>query len=241
MATFRIKLTVADLRVVILGVGLTLAAGCAYPLTIKNLSLYKPTSVGSVDNIKVGLNASTSTPEEERLVMATANAMKRDGYKLSYPFYTTEESKKSVDYLVKLTTSSQYEGSGWNFLINWPGFLIWTPAWHGYNYRAIFGFDADITNLATGNQLPRISSPVDLDIRHADFNRTWTEISWLEWSAIAFVGGIIFTRYDHSVTPKLLDAAEQHIADYVASKISAAIAADKQASPPSPPPVAESH
>src|SRR3990167_4580450 len=104
----------------------------------------------------------TSSPEEERLVMATANALKRDGFKLTYPFYPSDENKAAVDFIVKLTTSSTYRGSGWNFLINWPGFLIWTPAWHGYNYGALFGFDADITNTKTNNSLPRISAPVHL-------------------------------------------------------------------------------
>lgn len=197
-----------------------LAMSCAHPLAVKNIGLYKPTFTSSQQRtITVGLSASTASPEEERLVLAVTNAMKRDGFRVTYPFFPTEESLPTVEYLVKVTTSSEYKGSGWNFLINWPGFLIWTPAWHGYRYRALYGFDVDITDTKTNTTLPRQSISVDLDIRHADMGRTWTEISWLEWSAIAFIGGLIFTRYDTDVTPLLVDATEHKIGDYVASKI----------------------
>jgi hypothetical protein len=26
--------------------------------------------------------------------------------------------------------------AGWNFLINWPGFVVFLPAWVGYGYHA---------------------------------------------------------------------------------------------------------
>jgi hypothetical protein len=210
-----------------------LTSGCAHSLEVKNLSLYKPQFMNSqAGNIRVGLIGAASCPEEERLLMATANALKRDGFKITYPFFLNEENKQSVDYIVKVTTASEYQGSGWNFLINWPGFLIWAPAWHGYNYRVVYGFDLDITDVKSSATLPRLSTPVDLDIRHADFNRTWTELSWLEWSAIAFVSGIIFTRYDKSVTPILLNATEAKIADYVASRLEAVLLSP----PPAPAP-----
>ena len=205
-----------------------LTSGCAHSLEVKNIDLYKAAFVNSQQaSIKVGLIGVTSTPEEERLLTATANALKRDGFKVEYPFFLSDESRKSVDYVVKVKTSTEYKGSGWNFLINCPGFLIWAPAWHGYDYRAIYGFDADITDTKTNTALPRISSPVDLDIRHADMNRTWTELSWLEVGIIACVGGLVFTRYDNSVTPLLLNAIETRIADYTSSKIGAALIGGK--------------
>jgi len=203
-------------------------AGCAHPLTIKNMSLYKGEFISSqAGDTSIGISSVTSTPEEERLLIATANALKKNGFKVSYPFYPTAEKVKNVDYVVKVAVSSEYRGSGWNFLINWPGFLVWAPAWHGYNYGAKYHFDVDLSRSGGEESLPRLSVPIDLDIRHAAMNRTWTELSWLEFSAIAFVGGILFTRYDHSVTPALVDKVEIKIGDYVASKISSAVIADK--------------
>ncbi len=199
--------------------------GCAHSLQVKNLDLYKPESFSSqTRDIKLGIIGSTTKPEEERFLTATVNALKRDGFKVTYPFLLSDDTRGTVDYIVKVSTSSEYKGSGWNFLINWPGFLIWTPAWHGYDYRAIYGFDVDITDTQTNTTLPRMSVPVDLDIRHADMNRTWTEgLGWVLYSAIAFVGGILFVRYDNSVTPLLVNATDSRIADYVESKIAARV------------------
>ena len=202
-----------------------LITSCAHPLEVKNMGLYKPTFINNATTgKKIGLSTGTIKPDEERFVIAIANSLKRDGFKVEYPFYPQEDNLQSIDYLIRLTTSSQYKGSGWNFLINWPGFLIWTPAWHGYKYKVLYGFDADITDTRANESLPRISTPVELNLRHADMGRTWTELSWLEWSAIAFIGGIVFTRYDHDVTPLLLDHAEYKVGDYVASKIASSLA-----------------
>jgi hypothetical protein len=228
MSVRRLRTSLACPKLVWLIAVALLTTGCSHTLEVKNIGLYKPEFVSTPPNPPlVGLSMATSSPEEERLVMAVANALKRDGFKITYPFYPTEENLRSVDYLVKLTTSSQYKGSGWNFLINWPGFVLWTPAWYGYKYRVVYGFDADITDTRTSAMLPRLSMPVDLDIRHADLGRTWTEVSWLEWSAIAFIGGLIFTRYDADITPELVDRTEQKIANYVASKIAVALTSNQ--------------
>lgn len=200
-----------------------LTSGCAHTLEVKNLHLYKPQFVSVQDqNIKLGLSAVTSSPEEERLVMAVANTLKRDGFKVSFPFFPNAERLSTVDYHIKLATTSQYKGSGANFFINFPGFIIFTPAWHGYNYRAVYGFDADIQDAKTGEALPRITVPVELNIRHADMGRTWT--GWWAYGIPALIGGIVFTRYDHDITPQVIDATEVKVGEYVGSKIGATIA-----------------
>lgn len=193
---------------------------CSHQLQVKNMSLYQPELLGTIpSDLKVGIQYSSLAPGDERLLIQTINSLRTYGIQVVYPFATNEQSKKTVDYILRMNLTSQYDGSNTNFWINWPGFLIWTPAWHGYNYRVVYSFDVDITDAETNQALPRLRIPVDLDIRHAAMNRTWTEISWLEWSAIALIGGIIFTRYDNSVTPILLDHSERKIADYVGSKI----------------------
>ena len=59
-------------------------------LEVKNLDLYKAAFVNSQHaNIKVGLIGVTSTPEEERLLTATANAMKRDGFRVDFQHHGT--------------------------------------------------------------------------------------------------------------------------------------------------------
>lgn len=200
------------------------SAGCSHPLTLSNLDCYKAGFLNSTSKkITAGIIAVTNSPEEERLVTAAVNALKRDGVAIIYPFYSNEESLKKVDYIVKIATTSEFRGSGINFLINWPGFLIFAPALFGYSYTAAFNFDVDITDVRRNSTLPRIAIPLELKFKHAEMNRTWTEISWLEVSVIAFIGGICFTQYDKSVTPTLMNTVEYKVGDYVESKILGAV------------------
>jgi hypothetical protein len=128
-------------------------------------------------------------------------------------------STRPVDVIAHITIQPTYEGSGWNFLINFPGFLIWTPAWHGYNYNVKYDVAITLMDGPNKRQLDSWKMPIDLHVRHADIDRTWTEISWLEVGAIAFVGGICFIQYDSDVTPLLLDKIENPIGDYIAQEI----------------------
>lgn len=203
-----------------------LSSGCSHQLQVKNLSAYRPEYIGNIpENLNVGIVSSIDGSEEQRLLISCINSLKSNGLGVVYPYNISSNSKNEVDYILKISSTSRHDGSGTNFWINWPGFLIWTPAWHGYNYQVVYIFDIDIIDSATKKSFPHLSIPVDLDIRHAAMNRTWTEISWLEWGAIALIGGIIFTKYDPTVTPLLLDYSENKIGDYVGSKITNAIGA----------------
>ena len=112
-----------------------------------------------------------------------------------------------------------HEGSGCNFLVNWPGFLIWTPAWNGYIYKVKYTINCTLTKGANKETIDQFKIPIALNIRHAAINRTWTEISWLEVSAIAFVGGLVFISYDESVTPLVSEKIETPIGRYIAQEI----------------------
>lgn len=199
--------------------------GCAHRLEVKNMDMYQVSNISSMPlDTKIGVKAVSATREEERLLIATVNSLKTNGFFVVYPYFQQKGRETEVDYVMTLSPSSQYHGSNTNFWINWPGFLIWTPAWHGYHYRAVYDFDIFIRDVKNQKDFPKLTVPIDLEIRHAAMNRTWTEISWLEWGAIALIGGVIFTRYDDSVTPELLDHTEDKIGDYVASKVTSALA-----------------
>src|SRR3990172_12396236 len=137
-------------------VGMILMGGCAHPLVIKNLDSYRAYGVSSFEKpLKIGIATDATEPEQKRLMDGIANAL--GGYSAQVVMPYQANSQKEVDFIAHVDIQTEYKGSGWNFLINWPGFLIWTPAWHGYNYRALYGFDADITNTRTNESLPRIS------------------------------------------------------------------------------------
>lgn len=126
---------------------------------------------------------------------------------------------KRADVIASIGVKSVYGGSGWNFLINWPGFLIFTPAWHGYNYKVSHTIDVQLNRGDDSTQFASFSLPVVLNIRHADMNRTWTEIGWLEWGIIPFVGGFVFISYDDNVTPLVAEKVAIPVGTYVAQEI----------------------
>ncbi len=203
---------------------LVFISGCAHPLTMENISLYRAGFINSgLTNSSIGLNAVTSTPEEERLVLAVANSLKKEGFRVIYPYYQNNNNSQGVDYSIKINAGSEFKGSGANFFVNFPGFLIFAPALLGYSYNVNFDFNIDVVDNKNNTNIPRITVPIKLRIKHADINRTWTEISWLEVGGIAFISGLFFMGYDKSVTPLMMDNAENKLGDYVSSKISATL------------------
>jgi hypothetical protein len=195
----------------------SLISGCAHQLEIKNLSSYRSTSLNSLEKqTRVGIIADSNEMEGRRLAKEIAESLQK------YNVWTTTSAiidKESLDYIATITIDSNYKGSGWNFLINWPGFLIFTPAWHGYNYNIEHNVSVLISNAESGAKIDSIFTPIDLDIRHAAINRTWTEIGWLEVGIIPLIGGVFFIQYDNSVTPIAHEKAIPVISDFIAQEI----------------------
>lgn len=199
-------------------IGMFFVSGCSHPLTITNLNSYRAFGMTSLDRpISIGLNVDATEPEERRLMNGVATALGAYSAQVIMPYQLNSQRKVNVIAHVDMTT--KHEGSGWNFLINWPGFLIFTPAWHGYDYKVRYNINCTLTNAANREKISQFSLPINLNVRHADIDRTWTELSWLEVSAIAFVSGIYFIRYNNSVTPLVSEKVENPIGRYIAQQI----------------------
>ena len=197
--------------------------GCTHPLSIKNISMYQPEFINSTKkSFSIGLLTDTGLSVEGRLATAIANNLKKNGVSVVYPYYPNNpntDTGSEVDYVANINFSEEYKGSGMNFLVNFPGFLIFAPVLFGYGYTVKFDYNIDMTHQASGESFPRLNIPIELKVRHAASNRTWTEISWFEFGVIALIGGVVFVQYDDSVTDIILDKYENKLGDYVASKI----------------------
>lgn len=198
--------------------GMMLLGGCTHPLAIKNLDSYRAYGVSSLDRpLKIGIASTVSEPEQRRLLDGVANAL--GGYSAQVVMPYAPNSQKEVDVVATINIQADHKGSGWNFLINWPGFLVWAPAWNGYIYEVKYTIDCTLTKGGTREAIDQFQIPIVLDVRHAAINRTWTELSWLEVSAIAFVGGIVFVNYDESVTPLVVEKIETPLGKFIAQEI----------------------
>lgn len=193
-------------------------SGCAHQLEVKNLRSYQNMQMSPLHKpLTIGVVPSTEDMDSQRLMKGVGTALQKYSATVLLPYSPGSVAK--ADVVANIAIRPEYKGSGWNFLINWPGFLIWTPAWNGYVYKANYNIEIMLTKGADNSKIDSWSIPINLNLRHADMNRTWTEIGWLEWGVIPLIGGIVFIQYDPDVTPILVDKIEIPIGDYIAQEI----------------------
>ncbi len=201
--------------------GIFLLSGCNHNMHITNSEDYFcPPSPPLAKPIKIGVTSSSVTdPKNSRYVAAAVDALQRSGNfeRIVYPFSQTV-NQGLADMLIDITVNPRYDGSGSNFFVNWPGFLIFAPAIWGYKYHAEIETRVSITNLKD-NTSKQLAIPTHYIFRHADMGRTWTEVSWFEVSIIALVGGIVFTGYDADVTDEFITKVSPNYGAFVSKKI----------------------
>jgi hypothetical protein len=197
---------------------LVAGVGCTHTLEVKNLNSYRSASIVSLKKpTTIGMVQTAESPECQRLVKAVGQALGKNSAQVLLPY--TPAPDRPVDVVAEINITPEYKGSGWNFLINWPGFLVFVPALNGYVYKANYQVDIALAKSANLAQKDAWTMPINLDLRHAEIDRTWTEIGWFEWGVIPLIGGIVFTQYDPDVTPILIDAIETPVGDYIAQEI----------------------
>ena len=195
-----------------------LICGCSHHLEIKNLHEYHSSSLHKLpDSLSIGVSTSNTEQNGKLLVNGLANSLGKYTNQVVYPYLPVSTNK--VDLVTTVAVHPDHKGSGTNFWINFPGFLIWAPAWNGYIYRPTYKVDIELLRGSDLLRLDTFSVPIVLDVRHAEMDRTWTEISWFEVGIIALIGGIAFTDYDDDVTPLLEYEIKAPIGDYLAEKI----------------------
>ena len=198
---------------------LLLLSGCAHQLTVLNLDQYHASSRSPLPPTStIGVLEGDIDTGAMELFDGVAAGLARSGAQVANPYRPAAD--KPADLVARIGIKAKYDGSGTNFWINFPGFLIWAPAWNGYVYKADFAVHVDLYKGSdTKTAVDTLDIPVNLDIRHAEIDRTWTEVSWFEVGIIALVGGFMFQKYDTDVTPLLMHEIERPIGDYIAHKI----------------------
>jgi len=193
-------------------------SGCTHALEVKNIETYQNVRFDNLEKpLKLGIVADPSTWEHKQMMGNVTDMLLEHSVQTVMQQSVTPQIQ--VDAIARIDVKSAHDGSGTNFWIEWPGFLIFTPCWNGYIYEVKYDFKVQLLNSTTQKVMDEFNVPVTLDIRHADIGRTWTEISWLEVSLIAFVSGFVFMNYDAGVTPQLLQKYGRDVGRYVAKQI----------------------
>ncbi len=208
------------------------ASGCSHAMRITNLHEYQPVPTAPLEPPrKVAVTSrNTVDPATRGLVQAIAEGLRRDASfeRVVYPY----DAQHDADVVFDISVSPQYSGEGLNFLVNWPGFLIFAPAIWGYGYQA--AIDTRVTIRTRDGATKELAIPTHYTFRQAEIDRTWTEIGWLEVGIIPLIGGVAFTQYDTDVTPEFVTKVAPNYGAYVAQRIREALAGARPSVAPPP-------
>lgn len=213
MKNLRIALTFSALA--------ALLSGCTHPMTVTNLNNYHNKTIVQLDErLRIGVRANAADLNGHRFI----HAVGRDLLKYNAQSTTAVDDTDYIDVIANISLVSQQRGSGWNFWCDFPGFLIWFPAWHGYNYHYMYDIDVTLNDARTGKLINSMYIPVRLDIKHANIDRTWVDgVAWPTLGATALFGGLHNMTYDETVTPIVAQEVDPVLSDYVAQQIALAL------------------
>jgi len=176
-----------------------LLVGCAHPLEVKNLERYG--SIARGDPLEretaVGLIAAAPDAESLRLIGLVGTALGKYSATVIQP-YAPEAGGAEV--LARITATPRYAGSGANWLVNFPGLLVFAPGWGGYHYTVEYDFRILLTRAWDNAKLDAWELPVSLDVRHSS-------------------GLLLSSEYNPEVTAPTVDEAGEVVADHIARDI----------------------
>ena len=196
------------------------ATGCNHAMRITNLHEYAPAPVPPLEPPRtVGVTSrNVSDPMTRGFVDVIVDGLRRDGSfaRVIFPFDAATH-RNVADVVVDVAVTPQYSGRGSNFLVNWPGFLIFAPAIWGYGYQA--EIDTQVIMSTRDGYAQHFAIATRYKFRQAEIDRTWTELGWFEVGIIPLIGGAAFTQYDPDITPEFMSKVGPNYGSFIAQRI----------------------
>lgn len=176
-----------------------LLSACAHPLEIRNLDRYSSLARGEPLERQTVIGLVTSAPDAEtrRLAGGVGKALGRYSARVLQPY---DPKTAQAEVVARITATPRYEGSGSNWLVNFPGLLVAAPSWNGYAYEVGYDFQVLLTRAWDNAKLDAWSVPVSLDVRHSS-------------------GLLLSPDYNPEVTEPTVSQAGEVVADHIARDI----------------------
>lgn len=191
-----------------------LFSGCTYPFTVTNFEPYLHRNTPCLDEpLRIGVRGNASDLYGHRMI----HSIRRDLIKYKAESTADLEDKELLDVIADISIRSAKRGSGKNFWMDFPGFLVLYPSWRGYQYHIHYDIDVKLYDAQTGTLINDLFLPMRLKARHADMNRTWAQ--WSIPVVSAFCMGFNHMSYDESLTPLVEQQMDPIISDFVAEEI----------------------
>ena len=203
---------------------LVACCGCAHRLEITNLDDYCTNGdMIQCKNYSVSVEFKTPISPGSAYVFESEAALREQlEFELSKRGCVINR-KDNPEYQISCEVDTTYSANGLNFLVSWPGFIIFTHAWLGYGYDAQYWIRCEISTLADKNVVGRIEDTINLHVRYADFGTTWAAgCGWIPYIGVisSMANGIyVATTCDDDMIPELQEKACHVIASAIADEL----------------------
>ncbi len=147
------------------------------------------------------------------------------------------EASFKPDVVLEIEPKAEYSGSGWNFLITFPGFLIFMPAWNGYVYEASVQTEFKAFQPSDRQVVVEDSVKIDYSLRHCDFERAFcAETGWWlpGYGATSLLAGFFMIPFDSDATKPFQKEVNRPYGAYIAEKIMGPVVVHEREGAPGP-------
>jgi S1-C subfamily serine protease len=215
----------------LLGLLLSTAFGCTHALQVQNLPAYQePLRLERpLQPPRIGIQPYTGPNAAffffNALVEQLATSPAVEEVRTNY--VAREDDSFLPDLVLSIDHRLQYRSSGWNFLVNWPGFAVFMPAWIGYGYHAEIETRVTILD-AEGALVAEKTIPMAYRMRHADMDRTvWAGLGWAGLYGVTAFGGGVYDAFvfDDDVIGAFQAEVRDNYSLYTANRVIDQIAA----------------
>lgn len=212
-----------------------LISGCTHQMTVKNLNDYYTSPTTNPSRVDVALAPYRGPYELSLFYQKTAAALgMHPSVRMVRVNWSPKRTEKDFNpsHIVYLAINANYEGSGWNYPITFPGGYFFVCAITGYVYYANLTTDisaspicndADLYKESTkNNQIINESIPMKFSLRHCDFTRGfWSGTAWWfpGWGLHNIITGFVFIGYDPDATVPFVQKSADVYGNYIADKI----------------------
>ena len=198
---------------------------CTHPLKIKNKNQYRTTpNFSHADRpVDIGITSTNKNFVQSEFYNIIIEKLASRPFigKVQSNYKANNASGFKPDCIVSIEPSVDFKGSGWNWLITFPGFIIFTNAWNGYVYTADVTTKITLYGMA-GNVIESFDINTPYKIRHCDFGRGfWSGTGWWfpGFGATNLITGLFMIQYDDGATAPFLAAAKENYSNYIVEKI----------------------
>lgn len=227
-------------------VGALALTACTHHMTIVNQKQYEDTAgVWAERSLTFAVETDATGEDAKALVEAVKEGLGTHSSVARVAFAKEAPRDFTPDYIVRVRPETSYEGSGWNYPITFPGFLIFTHAWNGFVYGADVTTQIEIRTPGVEQAVATQTLQTNWNLRHCDFERgAWTSSGWYTpfYGGLNLIIGFFMIPYDEDATPDFLAEVNRPYGRFVAAKVIELVGkapATVAAPPPSSIPAAE--